>query len=59
MFYESVPLRDAVEGGCTEIRKALHLKKGHSHWDVPLQIGAAFHPHGTSGKGIVCPNRAG
>lgn len=28
MLYEDVPLRDAREGGCTEIGKILHLKKG-------------------------------
>ena len=56
MFYESVPLGDANEGGCTEISEVLRLKKGVVIWTCLFQSTQQIHPNGTSGKSIVCPS---
>jgi hypothetical protein len=32
MLFESVPLRDANEGGCTEISEVPHFKEGIVVW---------------------------
>ena len=51
---ESVPLRDAVEGGCTEVDKVLCLKKGVVVGTCLFKSAQQIHPNKTSRKVIAC-----
>jgi hypothetical protein len=59
MLCESVPLRDAVEGGCTEVDKVLCLKKGVVVGTCLFKSAQQIHPNKTSRKVIACPYGTG